>query len=69
VEIADLKRPERNSCRELPIEIVASAWNGFEPYYLETRPGEIFVRAGPKAERHRREYGKDFLRDCDWSGY
>ena len=67
VEIVDLKRPERNSCRELPIEVVASAWNGFEPYYAETRPGEIFVTANPKAEREQTMYDKEFLKDCEWS--
>jgi hypothetical protein len=69
VEIADLKRPDRNSCRELPIEVVADAWNDFEPYYAETRPGEIFVRANPKAEDQQPAYDKEFLRDCDWSAY
>jgi S1-C subfamily serine protease len=67
VEIADLKRPGRNSCRELPIEVVAGAWNGFEPYYAETRPGEIFVRANPKAQREQPKYDRDFLKDCEWS--
>jgi hypothetical protein len=67
VEIADLKRPDRNSCRELPIEIVAGAWNGFEPYYADIRPGEIFVMANPKAEREQPDYDRDFLKDCDWS--
>jgi S1-C subfamily serine protease len=69
VEIADLKRPDRNSCRELPIEVVAGAWNDFEPYYAGIRPGEIFVRANPKADREQSVYGEEFLKDCDWSAY
>jgi S1-C subfamily serine protease len=69
VEVTDLKRPETNSCRELPVEVVANAWNDFEPYYAEGRPGEIFVRANPKAKRRRAAYMERFLLDCEWSAY
>jgi trypsin-like peptidase len=69
VEIADLKRPDHNSCRELPIEVVAGAWNDFEAYYAETRPGEIFTRANPKADREQSSLGEEFLKDCDWPAY
>lgn len=46
VEIADLKNPTAESCRELPSEVVATVWNDFVLYHRSR--GEPFIPADPK---------------------
>jgi hypothetical protein len=68
VAIRDLKSPDRLKCRELPRRVVAQAWNEFESFYAEKRPGEGFRRADPKlAEKRESARSSGFMeRDCDW---
>lgn len=47
VEIADLKNPTAESCRELPRQVVATVWNDFVLYHRSR--GEPFMPADPKA--------------------
>lgn len=69
VEVTDLKRPDKNSCRELPVEVVANAWNDFEAFYTDAAPGQSFLRANPKAKRSKAAYRETFLIGCEWSAY
>ncbi len=69
VEVTDLKRPNKNSCLELPMEVVAHAWNDFEAYYAAADPGAHFRRANPKAKRSKAAYREKFLSECEWSVY
>jgi hypothetical protein len=48
VELADLKNPASESCRELPPGIVATVWNDFLLYHAAR--GEPFRPANPKAK-------------------
>jgi hypothetical protein len=46
VDLADLKNPTLESCRELSREVVATVWNDFVLYHAAV--GEPFVAADPK---------------------
>ncbi|MGH7631153.1 MAG: S1C family serine protease [Gemmatimonadales bacterium] len=46
VELDDLKNPTFPSCREIPRDVVATAWNDFVLYY--SARGESFVQADAK---------------------
>jgi putative serine protease PepD len=47
IELADLKNPGNESCRELPPDVVAIVWNDFALYHAAR--GEPFTAADPKA--------------------
>lgn len=67
--ITDLKDPKKLKCREFSSEIVANAWNDFELFYEQLRPGSNFVRADAKLGKNiRPAWRTDFLKkECDWS--
>jgi S1-C subfamily serine protease len=69
VAIRDLKSPNKLKCTELPTDVVAMAWNDFEPFYQQSRPRAGFRGADPKTVGDRTAaWQTDFLKnDCDWS--
>jgi S1-C subfamily serine protease len=69
VTIRDLKNPDDLECLELPVKIVAQAWNEFEDYYREKRPDATFQRAIAKAvtTRETARMAGFMKQDCDWA--
>ncbi len=69
VAIRDLKNPNKLKCIELPMDVVAAAWNDFESFYAQSRPGAGFHRADPRAGGDRKPaWSTEFLKDdCSWS--
>src|SRR5437016_10227399 len=69
VAIRDLKSPKNLKCIELPKEVVAQAWNEFEPFYRQNRAQAGFRRADPNAGSERQPASStEFLKDdCSWS--
>lgn len=69
VAIRDLKSPKKLKCIELPTDVVAQAWNDFEPFYQQNRPQGGFRRADPQAGSDRPPASStEFLKDdCSWS--
>src|SRR5713101_5874590 len=53
VAIRDLKSPKNLKCIEVPKEVVAQAWNDFEPFYQQNRPQAGFRRADPNGGSER----------------
>jgi hypothetical protein len=69
VAIRDLKSPDKLKCTEMPIEVVAQAWNDFQSFYQQHRPQAGFLIADPYAASGRSPAGySGFLKpDCAWS--
>jgi hypothetical protein len=69
VAIRDLKSPKNLKCVEVPKEVVAQAWNDFEPFYQQNRAQARFRRANPNAASERTPASStEFLKDdCSWS--
>src|SRR5713101_2197357 len=53
VAIRDLKSPKNLKCIEVPKEVVAQAWNDFEPFYQQNRAQAGFRRADPNGGSER----------------
>jgi hypothetical protein len=69
VAIRDLKSPKNLKCIEVPKEVVAQAWNEFEPFYQQSRAQARFRPADPNAVSERQPASStEFLKDdCSWS--
>lgn len=69
VAIRDLKSPGKLKCTEIPIEVVAQAWNDFQSFYQQHRPQAGFRIADPSAASGRSPASyTGFLKpDCAWS--
>jgi S1-C subfamily serine protease len=68
IVVRDLKNPGRLKCLELPAETVAQAWNDFEGFYGDHRPGLGFRRAEASVAKKRKSaQSAGFLKeDCSW---